>query len=205
MLCNTFFFYNIFQWLHIFKSSRPQTMQLYHVSCLFVPYAKKTFQENWHIFRYIIPNQCHLIVPQQAGEYSLFPTAVSEEKLDEARRKSSLKQLLGKIILAPEKERPQRPDLQASLIIQSKAAEQWESLMTHSWSERENKETGCHQIHIVRCQSNVPPTRSPVPEPRNPLFSQTFSLNLSFLLFHQLHCSSFEWGGKKGHKWTMTN
>ncbi|XP_036953380.1 tetratricopeptide repeat protein 16 isoform X2 [Acanthopagrus latus] len=63
----------------------------------------------------------------QAGEYSLFPTAVSEEKLDEARRKSPLKQLLGKIILAPEKERPQRPDLQASLIIQSKAAEHYKN------------------------------------------------------------------------------
>ncbi|KAM8761237.1 tetratricopeptide repeat protein 16-like isoform 1-T1 [Acanthopagrus schlegelii] len=63
----------------------------------------------------------------QAGEYSLFPTAVSEEKLDEARRKSPLKQLFGKIILAPEKERPQRPDLQASLIIQSKAAEHYKN------------------------------------------------------------------------------
>ncbi|XP_022623848.1 tetratricopeptide repeat protein 16 [Seriola dumerili] len=63
----------------------------------------------------------------QAEEQSLFPTAVSEEELDEARRKSSFKQLFGssKIFLAPGEKRPHRPDLQGSLIIQSKAAEHY--------------------------------------------------------------------------------
>ncbi|KAL7392195.1 hypothetical protein ABVT39_020939 [Epinephelus coioides] len=63
----------------------------------------------------------------QAEEQSLFPTAVSEEELDEARRKSTFKQLFGsrKILLAPGEKRPQRPELQGSLIIQSKAAEHY--------------------------------------------------------------------------------
>ncbi|XP_073321808.1 tetratricopeptide repeat protein 16 [Pagrus major] len=63
----------------------------------------------------------------QEGESSLFPTAVSEEKLDEARRKNPFKQLFGKIILAPEEEHPRRPELQWSLIIQSKAAEHYKN------------------------------------------------------------------------------
>ncbi|XP_078107627.1 tetratricopeptide repeat protein 16-like isoform X2 [Sander vitreus] len=64
-----------------------------------------------------------------AEEQSLFPTAVSEEKLDEARRKSTFKQLFGssKIFLAPGEKRPQRPDLQGSLIIQRKAAEHYQN------------------------------------------------------------------------------
>ncbi|XP_056231829.1 tetratricopeptide repeat protein 16-like [Seriola aureovittata] len=64
---------------------------------------------------------------QTAEEQSLFPTAVSEEELDEARRKSSFKQLFGssKIFLAPGEKRPYRPDLQGSLIIQSRAAEHY--------------------------------------------------------------------------------
>lgn len=57
---------------------------------------------------------------------SLFPTAVSEEELDEARRKSTLTQLFGssKIFLAPGEKRPERPDLQGILIIQRRATEQ---------------------------------------------------------------------------------
>ncbi|XP_071339987.1 tetratricopeptide repeat protein 16 isoform X2 [Trachinotus anak] len=64
---------------------------------------------------------------QTAEEQSLFPTAVSEEELTEAKRKSTFKQLFGssKIFLAPGEKRPQRPDLQGSLIIQSKAAEHY--------------------------------------------------------------------------------
>ncbi|XP_042276290.1 tetratricopeptide repeat protein 16 isoform X2 [Thunnus maccoyii] len=62
----------------------------------------------------------------QVEEQSLFPTAVSEEELDEARRKNTFKQLFGssKIFLAGEKH-PQRPDLQGSLIIQNKAAQHY--------------------------------------------------------------------------------
>ncbi|XP_037633814.1 tetratricopeptide repeat protein 16 isoform X1 [Sebastes umbrosus] len=64
---------------------------------------------------------------KQAEEQSLFPTAVSEEELDEARRKSSFRQLFGssKIFLAPAEKRLQRPDLQGSLILRSKAAEHY--------------------------------------------------------------------------------
>ncbi|XP_018529237.1 tetratricopeptide repeat protein 16 isoform X1 [Lates calcarifer] len=60
-------------------------------------------------------------------QQSLFPTAVSEEELDEARRKSTLKQLFGssEIFEAPAEERRQRADLQGSLIIQRKAAEHY--------------------------------------------------------------------------------
>ncbi|KAM7391049.1 hypothetical protein PAMP_021766 [Pampus punctatissimus] len=62
----------------------------------------------------------------QVEEQRLFPTAVSEEELDEARRKSTFKLLFGssKIFLAGEK-CPQRPDLQGSLIIQHKAAQHY--------------------------------------------------------------------------------
>ncbi|KAM9360172.1 tetratricopeptide repeat protein 16-like [Symphorus nematophorus] len=61
----------------------------------------------------------------QAEEHSLFPTAVSEEELCEARRKSTCKQpfVSSKIFLPPG--HPQRPELQGSLIIQSKAAEHY--------------------------------------------------------------------------------
>lgn len=71
-------------------------------------------------------NLCQMTVHQQAEGQSLFPTAVSEEELDEAGRRSTFRQLFGssKIFLAPGDKRPQRPDLQGSLIIQSKAAEQ---------------------------------------------------------------------------------
>uniref|UniRef100_UPI0037E94513 tetratricopeptide repeat protein 16 n=1 Tax=Semicossyphus pulcher TaxID=241346 RepID=UPI0037E94513 len=63
----------------------------------------------------------------KAEEQGLFSSAVSEEELDEARRKSTLKQLFGssKILLAPGEKRPQRPELQGNLIIQSKAAEHY--------------------------------------------------------------------------------
>ncbi|KAK5931937.1 hypothetical protein CgunFtcFv8_003685 [Champsocephalus gunnari] len=62
-----------------------------------------------------------------AEEPGLFPTAVSAEKVEEARRKSSLKKCFGSsaIFLDPGEKRPQRLDLQASLIIQSKAAEHY--------------------------------------------------------------------------------
>ncbi|XP_026199471.1 tetratricopeptide repeat protein 16 isoform X2 [Anabas testudineus] len=64
---------------------------------------------------------------QTVEEQSLFPTAVSEEDLDEARRKSTLKRLFGssKIFLAPGEKRPERPDLQGSTIIQTKATEHY--------------------------------------------------------------------------------
>lgn len=75
-----------------------------------------------------------LIVHLQDAEQSFFPTAVSEEELVEAKRKNSLKRLFGssKIFLHTEKS-CQRPDLQGSLIIQSKAAEQWESTVTDTY------------------------------------------------------------------------
>ncbi|XP_026177903.1 tetratricopeptide repeat protein 16 isoform X2 [Mastacembelus armatus] len=64
---------------------------------------------------------------QTAEEQSLFPTAVSEEELDEARRKNTFKQLFGssKVFLVPGENRAQRPGLQGSLIVQSKAAEHY--------------------------------------------------------------------------------
>ncbi|XP_040897859.1 tetratricopeptide repeat protein 16 [Toxotes jaculatrix] len=64
---------------------------------------------------------------QTEEEQSLFPTAVSEQQLDEAWRKSTFKQLFGssKICLAPGEKRPRRPELQGSLIVQSKAAEHY--------------------------------------------------------------------------------
>ncbi|XP_044052073.1 tetratricopeptide repeat protein 16-like isoform X2 [Siniperca chuatsi] len=64
---------------------------------------------------------------QMAEDQSLFLSDVSEEELDEARRKSTFQQLFGssKIFLAPGEKRPQKPELQGSLIIQSKAAEHY--------------------------------------------------------------------------------
>ncbi|KAK1892769.1 S-adenosylmethionine:tRNA ribosyltransferase-isomerase [Dissostichus eleginoides] len=64
--------------------------------------------------------------PEVCRGAGLFPTAVSAEKVEEARRKSTLKKCFGSsaIFLEPGEKRPQRLDLQASLIIQSKAAEQ---------------------------------------------------------------------------------
>nr|XP_046241792.1 tetratricopeptide repeat protein 16-like isoform X1 [Scatophagus argus] len=61
----------------------------------------------------------------QAGEHRFFPTAVSEEEPNEARRKSTLKQISNTVCLTPGQKRPQRPDLQGSLIIRSKAAEHY--------------------------------------------------------------------------------
>ncbi|XP_053180845.1 tetratricopeptide repeat protein 16-like, partial [Scomber japonicus] len=63
---------------------------------------------------------------ETAEEQSLFPTAVSEEELDEAKRKNTFKELFGssKIFLEGEKP-PPRPDLQGSLIIQNKAAQHY--------------------------------------------------------------------------------
>lgn len=61
------------------------------------------------MFCYLISNLGQLIVHPQA------PSAVSEEEVGETRRK---------IFLAPGEKRPQRPELQGGLIIQSKAAEQ---------------------------------------------------------------------------------
>ncbi|XP_005730721.1 tetratricopeptide repeat protein 16 isoform X4 [Pundamilia nyererei] len=77
---------------------------------------------------------------QTDAEQSFFPTAVSEEELVEAKRKNSLKRLFGssKIFLHTEKS-CQRPDLQGSLIIQSKAAEHYingEEAMGKSQYER---------------------------------------------------------------------
>ncbi|CAI5649342.1 unnamed protein product [Oreochromis niloticus] len=77
---------------------------------------------------------------QTDAEQSFFPTAVSEEELVEAKRKSTLKRLFGssKIFLHTEKS-CQRPDLQGSLIIQSKAAEHYtngEEAMGKSQYER---------------------------------------------------------------------
>ncbi|XP_038559764.1 tetratricopeptide repeat protein 16-like isoform X4 [Micropterus salmoides] len=63
----------------------------------------------------------------QAEDHSLFPSAVSEEELDETRRKNTIKQLYGssKIFLAPAEKCPERPELRGSVIIQSKAAEHY--------------------------------------------------------------------------------
>uniref|UniRef100_A0AAQ5ZA64 Tetratricopeptide repeat domain 16 n=1 Tax=Amphiprion ocellaris TaxID=80972 RepID=A0AAQ5ZA64_AMPOC len=61
----------------------------------------------------------------KAADQSLFSTAVSEEQLDEARRKTSIKQLFGssKIFLTPAEKRQQKPELQGNVIIQNRAAE----------------------------------------------------------------------------------
>ncbi|KAE8291773.1 Tetratricopeptide repeat protein 16 [Larimichthys crocea] len=63
----------------------------------------------------------------QAGEQSLFPSTGSEEEPDETRRKRTFKHLFGssKIFLAPEEKPSERPELQGSLIIQSKAEEHY--------------------------------------------------------------------------------
>ncbi|KAM4615818.1 tetratricopeptide repeat protein 16-like [Polymixia lowei] len=57
----------------------------------------------------------------------VFPTAVSEEDLKEAGRRSSLNQLFGsrKIFLTSGQKHPERPDLQADVIIQNKALEHY--------------------------------------------------------------------------------
>uniref|UniRef100_UPI003AAEF017 tetratricopeptide repeat protein 16 n=1 Tax=Centroberyx gerrardi TaxID=166262 RepID=UPI003AAEF017 len=72
-------------------------------------------------------NDQQLNFHQQAEDQSVFPTAVSEEDLEEARRESTLKQLFGssRIFLAPGEKRPERADLQGNLIIQSKASEHY--------------------------------------------------------------------------------
>lgn len=64
-----------------------------------------------------------------AEDHTLFPTAVSEEELDEAKKKSNLKRFFisSKIILAPGRGCHKSPGLQGTLIIGSKAEEQWES------------------------------------------------------------------------------
>ncbi|KAK5870661.1 hypothetical protein PBY51_003588 [Eleginops maclovinus] len=66
-------------------------------------------------------DQMHAEVP------GLFTKAVSDETVEEARRKSTLKKCFRSsiIFLEPGEKQPQRPDLQASLIIQSKAAEHY--------------------------------------------------------------------------------
>lgn len=81
------------------------------------------FTDNLNV---LVFNVSQLFVLQQTEEQSLFPTAVSEEELDKARRKSTLRRLFGssKVFLGPGEKRPQRPDLQGGLIIQRKAAEQ---------------------------------------------------------------------------------
>ncbi|XP_047446944.1 tetratricopeptide repeat protein 16 [Mugil cephalus] len=58
---------------------------------------------------------------------SLFPTAVSEEQLEEARRKITIKQVFGssKIFTTHSEKCPPRPHLQGSLIIQNKVAEHY--------------------------------------------------------------------------------
>ena len=78
------------------------------------------------MFGCLMLNLCQMMVHQQGEGQSLFPTAVSEEELDEARRKSTFERLFGssKISLAQGEKHSQRPDPQGSLIIQSKAAEQ---------------------------------------------------------------------------------
>lgn len=82
----------------------------------------------------------HWLSTQQAEDHSLFPSAVSEEELDETRRKNTIKQLYGssKIFLAPAEKCPERPELRGSVIIQSKAAEQWESWI--KWKKNTFKE-----------------------------------------------------------------
>ncbi|KAL6114942.1 ttc16 [Pungitius sinensis] len=64
---------------------------------------------------------------QTTEELRLFPTAEAEDELDEARRRSPLRRLFcsSKIFLPPGGERPQRPELQMSVIIQSKAAQHY--------------------------------------------------------------------------------
>lgn len=70
-----------------------------------------------------------MFVTQAAEDHTLFPTAVSEEELDEAKKKSNLKSFFisSKIILAPGGGCHKSPEPQGTLIIGSKAAEQWES------------------------------------------------------------------------------
>ncbi|XP_070689454.1 tetratricopeptide repeat protein 16 [Pempheris klunzingeri] len=62
-----------------------------------------------------------------AEEQSLFPTAVSEEALDEAKRKNAIKQLFGssRICQEPGEKGPERPELQGNVILQSRAAEHY--------------------------------------------------------------------------------
>lgn len=76
------------------------------------------------MFCYLILSQLRVL--KQAEDQSLFPTSVSEEELDEARRKSTFTRLFGssKIFLAPGEKRLERPDLQGSLIIQRRATDQ---------------------------------------------------------------------------------
>ncbi|XP_062418580.1 tetratricopeptide repeat protein 16 isoform X3 [Pungitius pungitius] len=64
---------------------------------------------------------------QTTEELRLFPTAEAEDERDEARRRSPLRRLFcsSKIFLPPGGERPQRPELQMSVIIQSKAAQHY--------------------------------------------------------------------------------
>ncbi|XP_051806858.1 tetratricopeptide repeat protein 16 [Acanthochromis polyacanthus] len=59
---------------------------------------------------------------KRAADQSLFSTAVSE---DEARRKTSIKQLFGssKIFLTPAEKQQRKPELRANVIIQNRAAE----------------------------------------------------------------------------------
>nr|XP_020450677.1 tetratricopeptide repeat protein 16 isoform X1 [Monopterus albus] len=63
----------------------------------------------------------------QAEEQSLYPTTVSEEELEEARRRNIFKHRFGpsKIWRDPEEKLPPRPDLQGNLIIRTKAAEHY--------------------------------------------------------------------------------
>ncbi|XP_008301892.1 tetratricopeptide repeat protein 16 [Stegastes partitus] len=66
---------------------------------------------------------------KKTAEQSLFSTVVSDEELEEARRKSAFKQLFGsrRIFLPPAEKRQQRPELQRNVIVQSKAAEHYRS------------------------------------------------------------------------------
>ncbi|XP_076586606.1 tetratricopeptide repeat protein 16-like [Chaetodon auriga] len=63
----------------------------------------------------------------QGEEHSLSSKGVTEEELNDTRRKNTLNQFFisSKIFLAPADERPQRPELKGSFIIQSKAAEHY--------------------------------------------------------------------------------
>lgn len=82
----------------------------------------------WFLIFVCVRACVYFLIFQLAENYNLFPKAVSVEEKEEASRNSTREHFFvsNKTVLAAGERHPQQPKLQGSLIIQRKAADQWE-------------------------------------------------------------------------------